>query len=187
MFRKMLCLTTIASILVGTALLVSRTIGQAFAKEENPPDNSSCINCHEDQYYLHDTGSWYCLNETKVGCPECHRGHRDMVNKECAHEGLIANPLVNDAAVCQGCHPDDYQARVQNYASIAGIRPTPHHHLSYTPSTSISQSETSTDSRRLLQALPHGGWQVAGLSFFGVAFVVSFLFARHCWKIDHCA
>jgi hypothetical protein len=185
MFRKMACLTIIALILVGAALLISGKSHQAFAQEENPPVDSTCISCHEDQYYLHDTGNWYCLNETKVGCTECHRGHPDMRIKECAHEGLIAHPLANDAAVCQSCHPDDYRARVQIYTSIAGISPTPRRYATYTPSASIPQPGENADRMRLLQALPPGGWQVAGLSFLGVSFLVSCLFACHCWTIDH--
>lgn len=185
MFRKMLLLTTIASLLVMAALLILGGTGLAFAQEETPPQDSSCVNCHEEQYYLHDTGNWYCLNETKVGCTECHRGHPEMRGKECAHEGLIANPLVNGAAVCQGCHPDDYQARVQTYASVAGLRPTPLSSVSYTPSASIPQTGESTDRMRLLQALPSDGGQVAGFSFLGVSFLASFLFVCRCWKIDH--
>jgi hypothetical protein len=105
--------------------------------------------------------------------------------KECAHEGLIAHPLANDAAVCQGCHPDDYQTRVQTYASIAGIGPTPRPYATYTPSASISRSEKSAGEMRLLRTLSPGGWQKAGLGIFGAAFLVSFLFACRCWKIDH--
>jgi hypothetical protein len=185
MFRKMLFPRIISLILAMTALLIAGGTDQAFAQNETPPKDNFCISCHEYQYYLHDTGNWYCLNETKVGCTECHRGYPDMSIKECAHEGLITNPLANDAAVCQGCHPDDYRARVQTYASIAGIGPTHIPSVSYTPSVLIPQTEESTDKMRLLQALPAGGWQVAGFSFLGVSFLVSFLFVCRCWKIDH--
>jgi len=187
MFRKMPFLTIVASILVGTALLIPGGTGQALAQEELPPQDTSCIDCHENRYYLYDSGNWYCLNETKVSCTECHRGHPDKMIKESAHEGLIANPLVNDAAVCQNCHPDDYRARVQTYVSIAGIRPTPRPYAAYTPSALISQSGESAGRMRLLRALPPGASQEAGLSFFGVAFLALFLFACRCWKTDRCA
>ncbi len=186
MFYKTLFLTIMASILVLAALLILGGTGQAFAQEENSAADSTCISCHEDRYYLHDTGHWYCLNETKVGCTECHRGRPDMIVKETAHEGLIANPLINGAEVCQGCHPDDYQARVQTYGSVAGIGPTHRPSVSYTPSSvSIPQTGESADGMRWLRALPAGGWQVAGFSFLGVSFLVSFLFVCRCWKIDH--
>ena len=185
MFRKKLFLMIIASILVGTALLIPGGTSQALAQEEMHPEDASCINCHEDQYYLHDSGNWYCLSETKVPCTECHRGRPDTMIKEAAHEGLIANPLVNDAAVCQNCHPDDYRARVQTYSSIAGISPTPRPYVTYTPSALIPQSGESGGRTRLLRTLPPGNWQVAGISFFGVAFLVLFLFSCRCWKIDH--
>lgn len=187
MFFKMLYLTIMASILVGVALLIPDRIGQAHAQEEIPPEDNSCMDCHEDQYYLYDSGKWYCLSETKVRCTECHRGRPDTMIKESAHEGIIANPLVNDAAVCQNCHPDDYRARVQIYASIAGISPTPRPYATYVPSPVISQSGESAGRMRLLRFLPPGAWQVAGLSFFGVAFLVLLLFACRCWKADRCA
>lgn len=185
MFRRMLFLTNLASILVVTALLIARGTGQAFAQGQIPPEDSSCINCHEEQYYLHDTGNWYCLNETKVGCTECHRGHPDMVVKECAHAGLVANPLANDGAICQNCHPDDYQARVQTYASITGFSPTPRPFATSTIPASVAQPEESTDRMRTLGALPAGDWQATGLGFLAGAFLLSFLFACRCWKIDH--
>ena len=187
MFRRMLFLTIIASILVGMALLIPGKTGQALAQAETPPEDTACRNCHEDQYYLYDRGNWYCLNETKVGCTECHRGHPDTLIKDSAHAGLIPNPLVHDAAVCQSCHPDDYRARVQTYASIAGIRPTPRPYVTSMPSVLISQPGESADRMRLLRAFPPGAWQVAGFSFLGVAFLGLFLFACRCWKADRSA
>jgi hypothetical protein len=97
---------------------------------------------------------------------------------------LIANPLVDDAAVCQDCHPDDYGARVQTYLSIAGISPTPRPYATYVPSAQISQSGERTVRMRLLRALPPGTWQEAGLGFWGVALLFLVLFACRCWKAD---
>lgn len=187
MFRKLSFLTIIASLLVGTVLLFPGGTGQALARDEIPPEDNTCINCHEDQYYLYDHGKWYCLNETKVGCTECHRGRAETPVKEAAHAGLIANPLVNDAAVCQTCHPEDYQARVQTYASVAGIRPTPRPSATGMPSALDSQPGEAAGGRRLLRAFPPGAGQLAGLSLLGTAFLVLFLFTCRCWKSDRYA
>lgn len=187
MIRKMILLITIASIFVWIALLTPGGTGQALAQEEVPPEDSACITCHEDQYYLYDSGKWYCLNETKVPCTECHQGRPDTMIKESAHAGLIANPLGNDAVVCQNCHPDDYLARTQIYASMAGISPTPRPYATYTPSALISQSGASTGRVRMLRALPAGAWQAAGFSSLGIAFLLLFLFACRCWKADRYA
>jgi hypothetical protein len=111
----------------------------------------------------------------------------DTLIKESAHVGLIPNPLVHDAAVCQNCHPGDYWARVQTYASIAGISPTPRPYATYMPSTLISQPGESASRMRLLRAFPSGAWQVVGFSFLGGAFLVLFLFACRCWKTDRYA
>jgi hypothetical protein len=187
MLRKLVFLTIIASILVGIALLSPGGTGQVLAQEETPPEDTACRNCHEDRYYLYDRGKWYCLNQTKVGCTECHRGRPGTMSKDSAHAGLIPNPLVNDAAVCQNCHPDDYRARVQTYASIAGISPTPRPYATPTPSALVSQPGESAGRIRLLRALPPGAWQAAGFSFLGLAFLVLFLFACRCWKTDRSA
>jgi cytochrome c553 len=187
MFRKIVFLTIMAAILVGTALFSPGGTGRALAQEEVPPEDTACRNCHEDQYYLYDSGKWYCLHETKVGCTECHHGRPDTQIKESAHAGLIANPLVQDAAVCQNCHPDDYEERAQTYVSIAGISPTPQPYATYTPSTLISQPGERAGKTRVLRAFPPGAWQVAGLSLLGVAFLVLFLFACRCWKADQYA
>ena len=133
MFRKMLLLTILAIFMVGTVLLVPGGTSLALAQDETVPEDTACKTCHEDQYYLYDSGKWYCLNETKVGCTECHGGNPGSATKECAHQGLIASPLANDAAVCQDCHPDDYLSKVQTFASVAGIRPTPRPYSTYTP------------------------------------------------------
>jgi hypothetical protein len=187
MFRKMLFLTITASILVETVLFIPGGTGQALAENEISPEDTSCIDCHEDQYYLYDSGKWYCLNETKVRCTECHRGRTDTMIQESAHEGLIANPLINDAVVCQNCHPNDYRAKVQTYSSIAGINPTPRPYATCTPSALISQSGESTGGTRLLRALPPGGWQAVGFIFWGIVFLVLFLYACRCWKTDRWA
>ena len=31
-------------------------------------DNGTCINCHEDLYFLHDTGNWFCIRESPMPC-----------------------------------------------------------------------------------------------------------------------
>jgi hypothetical protein len=149
-----------------------------------PPKDTSCINCHLDQYWLYDSGKSYCLNETKVRCTECHHGRTDTAVKELAHEGLIANPVVNDAAVCQECHPDDYRSKIQKFASIAGVNPTPVPYSTCTPSALVSQTSDGAGGPRFLRGLPSGPWQAAGAALLGIAFLVVFLFACRCWQID---
>jgi len=46
------------------AFTMPSVIAQA---QESTQDNGNCINCHEDLYYLHDTGNWFCLNDSPFG------------------------------------------------------------------------------------------------------------------------
>lgn len=184
MFRKNLFLLLVAVTFAAVGFLSLKENDQAFAQEAVSPKEPSCIGCHEDQYTLYDNGKWYCLRKSPVSCTECHGGRTDTVVQDMAHEGLIANPLVDNAAVCQDCHPNDYQARVQKFASIAGVSSTPRPYATYTPSALISYPVENAGGTRQLRALPPGAWQVAGISLLGIAFLVIFLFACRCWKID---
>ena len=149
MFRKMFFLFIVVVSLVAAGLPGLGGIDQVFAQEEMPPKDTSCIGCHEDQYYLYDSGKWYCLCKSPVRCTECHGGRTDIVVEDLAHEGLITNPLVDNAVVCQDCHPKDYQARVEKFASIAGVSSTPRPYATSAPSALVSQPAELTDGARL--------------------------------------
>lgn len=177
MFRKMLLPTIIATIMVGFFLLVAGGTSPALAQDGAVTEDTNCRTCHEDRYFLHDSGKWYCLNETRVSCMGCHGGNPGAVTKEAAHEGLIARPLANDAAVCQGCHPEDYQERVQIYAAVAGVRPTPRPYTAYTPPTVVSTAGTGEVESDLLSDWLSGAWKTVGLLILGTLFMVLFLFS----------
>jgi hypothetical protein len=184
MFRKMLFLSLVAIAFAIASFLSFGGINLAFAQEETPPRDTACIDCHLDQYWLYDSGKSYCLIETKVRCTECHHGRTETAVKELAHEGLIANPVVNDAAICQECHHDDYRSKVQKFASIAGVSPTPVPYSTCTPSALVSQTSDGAGGSRFLRGLPSGPMQAAGAALLGTAFLVVFLFACRCWQID---
>lgn len=183
MFRKMLLPTVIATFIVGFFLLVPGGTSPALAQDGAVAEDTNCRTCHEDRYFLHDSGKWYCLNETRVSCMGCHGGNPGAVTKEAAHEGLIARPLANDAAVCQGCHPEDYQERVQIYAAVAGVRPTPRPYSAYTPPTTASTSGEGAGGSKLLRDYLPGAWEAAGLLFLGSLFAGLFLFSTRGVKM----
>ncbi len=180
MFHRILSITLLAGLFLAVVGIIP-----ALAQEGDLPRDSSCIDCHQYQYQIFDRGKWYCLCETPVRCTECHGGVTDTAIQDLAHEGLIPNPLVDQAARCQTCHPNDYQARVEEFASTAGIRSMPRPCPTCLPVEMNSGSLETEGGTKLLRALPAGPWQVAGISFFGVAFLFVFLFACRCWKNDH--
>jgi hypothetical protein len=95
---------------------------QASAAPEADP-TSSCLTCHEDLYYLHDSGKYYCITEHKDRCVNCHDGNADVMNKDESHLGLIAYPQKDDGAKCQECHAEDAQALLATFASLGGYKP----------------------------------------------------------------
>ncbi len=87
-----------------------------------PPPTNSCLTCHEDLYYLHDTGKWYCITEHKDHCVDCHEGNASVMDKKDSHQGLVAHPQQNNGEKCQECHPGDSQARLTTFASLGGYK-----------------------------------------------------------------
>jgi len=167
------------------AVLSTAPITPALAQDEIPPEDSTCKTCHENLYLLHDTGKWYCFCGTRLSCTECHGGQVGTMDEDLAHAGMIVNPLVDDAALCQNCHPDNYQEIVEKFALIAGVSDTPHPCPTYVPAAQVIQPPDTAGPTRLLRGLPSGGWQVLGVIILGIAFISVFLFTCRCWRLDH--
>jgi cytochrome c553 len=184
MIRKWFSLWLLFLALAGNVAQAIMVTTPTQAQDEIHPDAATCVACHENLYLLHDSGKWYCLCETQVHCTQCHGGRTDTMDEDLAHEGMLANPLENNAAICQDCHPDDYQVQVKKFASIAGINSTPHPCPTCTPSARVLQPPDVGGGTPLLRALPSGIWQTLGASFLGIAFLLIFIFACRCWKID---
>lgn len=101
--------------------LTAFTILPASAQEETPPpEECQCRQCHEQQYYLYDSGKWYCLCRAPMTCVHCHGGNGGETNAELAHKNMLTNPFANHAAVCQNCHEEDSQVRVNEFVKRAG-------------------------------------------------------------------
>lgn len=87
-------------------------------------DEPACLSCHENLYYLHDTGKHYCLTAARTRCVDCHGGDPVAFQKDAAHTGRSAHPiLADDISRCQTCHPQDAAAHVETFARVAGFSP----------------------------------------------------------------
>ncbi len=85
-------------------------------------DGSKCVTCHEDLYYLHDTGKAFCLHGVPMSCVDCHGGDPTAVTKEAAHFDRSAHPIINeDDKKCYECHPAEAAERVQTFETLAGV------------------------------------------------------------------
>ncbi|MDO9301495.1 MAG: hypothetical protein Q7T89_08925 [Anaerolineales bacterium] len=95
---------------------------QASAAQSVGASDNSCLTCHEDLYYLHDTGKLYCLANHTDRCVGCHEGNATVMNKVESHLGLLAHPQENNGAKCQECHtPQDAQVRMTNFEANNGF------------------------------------------------------------------
>jgi len=85
-------------------------------------ENKNCINCHENLYFLHDTGKWFCIKESPMQCIDCHGGNPNAITQNKAHANRKAHPIINgDVTKCQECHPEECDGRVIKFDQQAGI------------------------------------------------------------------
>jgi hypothetical protein len=68
-------------------------------------------------------GEWHSIHASKDICINCHAGNGSTMDKNLAHEGLVANPLNDIYTDCHSCHPEDYDVRAQIFASTLGVTP----------------------------------------------------------------
>ena len=113
----------IALIGVGIAIITLSITSKVYAQESPPsPEHGACISCHEDLYFLHDTGKWFCLRESPMQCVDCHGGDPNTFNQEQAHSNREPHPILDDdVSKCRECHPEECDERVKIFESTAGI------------------------------------------------------------------
>jgi len=108
-------------LLITVLLYAIQAVKIAYA-QSSAPTASVCITCHEDQYYLYDSGKWYCIAEAQDRCENCHAGNAGEVHKTEAHLGLIAHPLTDGGQRCQTCHAGDTEKFIQAVISRTGYQ-----------------------------------------------------------------
>ncbi|HTX91970.1 MAG TPA: hypothetical protein VMC09_12220 [Anaerolineales bacterium] len=116
--------------LMTAGLMLLFTVGMFFLLPARPvsaqcgSQASSCKNCHETQGQkpvTNDGTAWHDANHTLIdSCAICHAGNSQATDETAAHTGL-ADPLSDVAASCKSCHPKDYQARAQVFATSLGV------------------------------------------------------------------
>jgi len=85
--------------------------------------DNSCLTCHENLYYLHDTGCWYCMADAhKDRCVDCHEGNPAAYKEEESHVGMILHPQENNGEKCLECHTaEEAQIKLSEFESAAGF------------------------------------------------------------------
>jgi len=113
------------SLLIGFTLALAMLTNPVPAQARAPlqsEDGSKCITCHENLYYLHDTGKAYCLKDAPMACVDCHGGDPTAITQEAAHFNRAAHPVINDDdKKCYECHPAEAATRLDKFRQVAGL------------------------------------------------------------------
>lgn len=84
---------------------------------------SSCKTCHEvkREMPVMTKGDWHKDHSFGDFCEFCHGGNTAANSEAEAHQGMSLNPVKQPGNTCSSCHPDNYKAEAQKYASILHI------------------------------------------------------------------
>ena len=163
-------------VFLATLFFVSFTIlslpDQVSAGPVLDSTSNSCFTCHEDLYYLHDTGKSYCLTDHTDRCMNCHEGDATVMNKDASHIGLVTHPQKDDGAKCQQCHTEDFQARLDTFASLGGFK-TVIKAEPYIPATEAVGEYPGVPGEN--QLVHNWGWLAGAIVLFGFWLVLVFL------------
>jgi hypothetical protein len=109
------------AILVVLFVMLSLPV-QAFAAQAADSSANSCLACHADLYYLHDSGKLYCLTAHTDHCSGCHEGNPTVMKKEESHLGLLTHPQQDNGAKCLECHEQqEIQVRMTKFEANGGF------------------------------------------------------------------
>lgn len=163
--RPRIALISVLFLMLVAAVMFSQPAPASAASQVKAVDNS-CLTCHEDLYYLHDTGSRYCITAHAERCVNCHEGNPAAVKMEDAHVGLILHPQENDGAKCRECHTEqDAQARLTQFAAAdkfdTVIRPE-----AYTPRQPVELGLTQQE--KINPLISNGRFVIGALVVFGL-------------------
>lgn len=171
------------TMMLGIMILFLTQTFPVRAQDPTPENDANCVACHEHEYYLYDSGNWFCLCDAPMHCVYCHGGRTDSLVEAEAHEGLVLYPTRNHAERCQTCHTEDYMSRVVTFATVAGISSTPQPVITATPGASVIPlfQEPPAPFQRLGRLEP---WQLVGLGALAMVMAGIIVFGYHCWKAD---
>ena len=158
----------------------------ALAQSTPPEKDENCIGCHENLYFLHDTGKWYCLCSLSARCTFWHGGNPESLKEAEAHLGLVSRPTTDNASACQSCHPDDFQTRLEKFAALGGIQTAHPDSSTYHTAELIEDQTRSANPPAFLAYRKLEPWQWLGVGIVGVLMLGVVYFGYCCWKFDRC-
>lgn len=177
--RWLAALTMLCGLLAFTASIIP-----THAQEPTPENDANCITCHEHEYYVYDSGKWFCLCDAPMHCVYCHGGRTDSSVEKVAHEGLVLYPTRGHAERCQSCHEEDYMSRVVAFSEKAGVSSTPVPIITATPAALAAIPVDRPPSRTMLISKHFETWQLVGLAVMGLIIIGLIVFGVRCYRLD---
>jgi len=114
------------------------------AKAQCGSQASSCKNCHETQAQKPvntDGTTWHTQHAFGDFCYLCHAGNNQATEITASHTGMVA-PLSDVITNCMSCHPNDYEAKAQVYATTLGVTIGTGGGSAGAPATSVASSQS---------------------------------------------
>jgi len=111
------------TMLIGALWLHYPTPAAALSLPEEGTEEPACNSCHDNLYYNHDLGKYYCVANARTRCVDCHGGDPTSLDKNKAHMNMEAFPVRgSDLSKCLSCHPEDCDTYVEKFSAVAGFR-----------------------------------------------------------------
>ena len=122
-FRSWFVSVILLTIISGTLWLTPPTPVAALSQLKENTEEPACNSCHDNLYYNHDLGKYYCVANARTRCVACHSGDPTSLDKAIAHMNMEAYPVRgSDLSKCLSCHPRDCDKYVDKFAAVAGFR-----------------------------------------------------------------
>ena len=169
----------LAAIMLIVGLAFTASPGRADSSQ--PVDgnaDSTCLSCHENLYYLYDTGKWFCVAKAPMDCVHCHGGDSTAIDRTVAHQQRTAHPIINgDTTTCQQCHTENCAEHVQQFDRIAGISQDVKVATSMRPVSAALESSTKPAASELNPIVLL--WSLGGVALLGACLGGLWLLRRH--------
>ena len=111
------------ALLLGVTLIWCAVSASPVLADCGTPPKSSCITCHAPDGHVEVMGEWNRVHLNQDMCTNCHGGNGSSMNKDLAHEGIVAQPLSDIYTDCHSCHPADYIEKSTQLAAGLNVAP----------------------------------------------------------------
>lgn len=172
---------------VALFLLLAIPTTSAYANKSYPnSEQETCISCHEDLYFLYDTGKWYCLRDAPMSCSDCHGGDPTAVTQVKAHLQRTVHPIINDDITkCYECHPQQGVERAQMFGDVAGIKPVAVF-AAYAPMIIVAEESVLPVTGVMRNSASHRWWiGVVVIALVSMVLIISGIIEAHHRRESH--